>query len=161
MAGFNHNAGRSNNMVEAEEHGLVTIGRWAKKHGVTARAAVEVMNPSEAHHTGTGRRGKSRLTPVILESTTPTGEQLEAMKAWDRGERPTVRGWYVAWERNYDGPYGRRRNVPTLGIFCGDKAKAPKDITKIEDDSDWAAAKALEGRRLEAYANSWKKVVAE
>jgi hypothetical protein len=119
------------------------------------------MNPSEAHHTGTGRRGKSRLTPVILESTTPTGEQLEAMKAWDRGERPTVRGWYVAWSKDYSGPYGRRRNIPTLGIFCGDKAKAPKDITKIEDDSDWAAAQALKGRRLEAYAVSWNKVVAE
>jgi hypothetical protein len=158
MAGFNHDLGRSNNMLAAEERGQVTVGRWAKKYGVTARAAVEVMNPSEAHHTGTGRRGKSRLTPVINESTVPTAEQLEAMKAWDRGERPTVRGWYVAWVKDYSGPYGRLRNIPTLGIFCGDCAKAPKGFTKIFHDSDWESAQFLKGHRLQAYANSWKQV---
>ena len=83
MAGFNYECGRSNNMVAAESRGLITIGRWAKRHGVSAAAAVAVMNPNEAHHTGTGRFGKSRLTPVIDADATPTNEQLAEMKAFD------------------------------------------------------------------------------
>ena len=83
MAGFDYEAGRSNNMVAAEGRGMVTIGRWAKRFGVSAAAAVNVMRPAEAHHTGTGRRGKSRLTPVIDGDTEPTAVQVAAMKALD------------------------------------------------------------------------------
>lgn len=158
MAGFNYELGRSNNMVEAERRGMITIGRWAKRYGVSARAAVEVMQPCEAHHTGTGRRGKSRLTPVIESDLEPTAEQLERMKAWDRGQRPPVRGWYVEWEVNYDGPYGRRRNIPRLAVYEGDPAKAPRNFTLL-DEADYRRACELQGRRLRAYAVRYDQVV--
>ena len=87
MAGFNFAAGRSNNMVAAEAAGKVTIGRWARRYGVSAAAAVAVMQPSEAHHTGTGRRGRSRLTPVIAGDCEPTAEQVAAMKEFDRAAK--------------------------------------------------------------------------
>ena len=159
MAGYNYQAGRSNNMVDAEARGMITIGRWAKRHGVSARAAVEVMQPSEAHHTGTGRRGKSRLTAVIEVACEPTAAQLIEMRSWDRGQRPTVRGWYIKWLRDYSGPYGRRRNVPTLGLYEGDPAKAPNGFRPIGEDPDWATAKALEGRTLRPYATRFDQVM--
>lgn len=87
MAGFNYELGRSNNMVAAEEAGKITIGRWAKRFRVSARAAVAIMRPSEAHHTGTGRRGKSRLTPVIEGDREPTSDQLAAMREFDRAAK--------------------------------------------------------------------------
>jgi len=83
MAGFDYAAGRSNNMVEAEARGMVTIGRWAKRHGISARAAKAIMRPSEAHHTGTGFRGRSRLTPVIDADTEPSADELAEMRAYD------------------------------------------------------------------------------
>lgn len=86
MAGFNHTAGRSNNMVAAEERGMEVVSTWGKRHGVSAAAALAVMRPSEAHHTGTGRRGKSRLT-YVLSGTEPTTEQLEAMREHDRAAK--------------------------------------------------------------------------
>lgn len=157
MAGFNYELGRSNNMVSAEERGMITLGRWARRHGVSAGAAQEVMRPSEAHHTGTGRRGTSRLTPVLPGALEPTAEQLEAMRAWDRGERPTVQGWFVAWRRER-GNYGRVRNVPTLGVFRGDVADAPRELAKLSD-ADYAAAAALAGRTLRPYALRFDEVV--
>ncbi len=83
MAGFDYEAGRSNNMVAAEERGMVTIGRWARRYKVSAAAARAIMRPHEAHHTGTGRRGKSRLTYVIAGDCEPTAEQLAAMRDFD------------------------------------------------------------------------------
>jgi hypothetical protein len=157
MAGFNFEEGRSHNMCAAEARGMVTIGRWAKRHKVSARAACEVMQPTEAHHTGTGRHGKSRLTPVISAATEPTADQLAAMQAWDRCERPTVRGWYTKWDRRYYGPYGRKRNVPTVGLFCGDAADDP-GITQIVDDAEWAEAQAFAGRDLIGYATDFRQV---
>ncbi|MFA5266290.1 MAG: hypothetical protein WC378_20900 [Opitutaceae bacterium] len=74
-------------MVSAEAAGKITIGRWAKRFGVSAAAAVEVMSPTEAHHTGTGWRGKSRLTPVIDSDSTPTDAQVAAMKAFDESAK--------------------------------------------------------------------------
>lgn len=157
MAGFDFAAGRSNNMVAAEAAGKITIGRWAKRHGVSARAAIEVMRPAEAHHTGTGRRGKSRLTPVIAADLEPMPEQLAAMQAWDRGERPIVQGWYTTWERRYDGPHGRKHNVPVLAVYHGDAAEAPRDLRQL-DDAEFAAASALAGRDLKPYATSLLEV---
>jgi hypothetical protein len=158
MAGFDYAQGRSNNMVAAEDRGMVTIGRWAKRHGVSARAAIEVMRPTEAHHTGTGRRGKSRLTAVIAGDCEPTAEQVAAMQAWDRGERPSVRGWYTTWEADYSGRFGRRCNIPLLAVYQGDAGKAPRGFQPITDDADWAAAQALAGRQLKPYAKSWREV---
>lgn len=157
MAGFNYEAGRSNNMVAAEAAGKVVISRWARKYKVSAAAAVAVMQPAEAHHTGTGRRGKSRLTPVIDANAVPTDAQLAAMLAWDAGDRPVVQGWYVAWKKDYSGPYGRRRNVPTLGLYRGDVAKAPKSLVQL-DDADYAAAAALAGQALRPYARHWNEL---
>lgn len=157
MAGFDFEAGRSNNMVAAEDRGMITIGRWAKRHGVSAAAAVEVMHPTEAHHTGTGRRGTSRLTPVIDSAAEPTAEQLAAMLAWDRGDRPTVRGWHTVWVKDYSGPYGRRRNVPTLGLYEGDKASAPRGFEPLSDE-DFERAKSLAGRTLRPYAARFDEV---
>ncbi|MFQ5591319.1 MAG: hypothetical protein ACE5HE_09170 [Phycisphaerae bacterium] len=159
MAGFNHERGRSNNMVDAEARGMVTVGRWARRHGVSARAAVEVMRPDEAHHTGTGRRGKSRLTHVLPRELEPSAGQLEAMRAWDAGDRPAVRGWHSKWEVEYTGPYGRRRNVPVLGVYEGDPAKAPKGLEPLGDD-DYAKAAKLAGQRLRAYAKRFDDVLA-
>jgi hypothetical protein len=136
---------------------MITIGRWAKRHGVSAGAAVEVMRPSEAHHTGTGRRGKSRLTPVIARDTEPTPEQLAALQAWDRGERPTVRGWYTAWEHDYSGPYGRRRNIPRVGIYEGDPAVTPRGFEPL-NEKDFAKASELAGRRLNAWASRFDDI---
>jgi len=150
MAGFDHQLGRSNNMVLAEAAGKVTIGRWAKRHKVSARAAVEVMRPGEAHHTGTGHRGKSRLTPVIDSTVEPTSEQVTAMQAWDRGERPAVRGWYTVWGR-VTGRYGRVYRVPRLATYEGDPVNAPRDFAPLEPE-DFARAKLLAGRPLRPYA---------
>ena len=97
MAGFNFELGRSNNMVAAEERGMVTIGRWARKYHVTAKAAKIVMDPDEAHHTGTGRPGKSRLTYVIERDTVPTDAQLVKMRAIDAGETITKTDCMVRW----------------------------------------------------------------
>jgi len=159
MAGFDYSLGRSNNMVAAEEEGKITIGRWAKRHGVSARAATEIMQPYEAHHTGTGRRGKTRLTPVMPASLEPTAEQLAAMKAWDAGERPAIRGWYIVWKKQYTGRYGRRKNVPTIGIYNGDPASAPKRLRLIEDDDEWKAAQEFAGRDLKPYAETFHEVI--
>lgn len=157
MACFNYELGRSNNMVAAEERGMVTLGRWAKRHGVSARAAQEVMRPTEAHHTGTGRRGKSRLTYVIAGDLEPTAEQLAAMREWDAGQRPVVQGWHTVWRKDYSGPYGRRRNVPVLAMYRGDAAKAPKGLVALSDE-DYAAAEQLAGRDLVPFATSWREV---
>lgn len=157
MAGFDYDTGRSNNMMTAEATGKTTIGRWAKRHGVSARAATEIMRPIEAHHTGTGRRGKSRLTPVIASETEPTTEQLAAMRAWDHGERPLVQGWYTKWEKRYDGPRGRKRNVPILAVYCGDPAKAPHGLTTLSDEN-YVEAMKLAGRDMKAYATSFRQV---
>lgn len=157
MAGFNYELGRSNNMVAAEERGMITLGRWGRRYGVSARAVQEVMRPTEAHHTGTGRRGKSRLTYVIEAATTPTAEQLAAMRAWDAGQRPVVQGWFTSWRKDYSGPYGRRRNVPVLAVYRGDVASAPKGLVELSDP-DFAAAQALAGRDLVAYARDWREV---
>lgn len=157
MAGFNFELGRSNNMVTAEERGMVTLGRWGRRHGVSARAVQEVMRPTEAHHTGTGRRGKSRLTYVIAAATTPTAEQLAAMRAWDAGQRPVVQGWHTTWRKDYSGLYGRRRNVPVLAVYRGDAAGAPKGLVSL-NDADFAAASALAGRDLRPWATSWQEV---
>ena len=99
MAGFDYSAGRSNNMVAAESRGMITIGRWAKRHGVSAAAAVAVIRPHEAHHTGTGRRGTSRLTPVVDSATEPTAAQLSAMVEHDRlsAQSRTIGGCRVRW----------------------------------------------------------------
>ena len=156
-AGFDHEAGRSNNMVAAEREGMITVGRWAKHYGVSARAAVEVMQPAEAHHTGTGRRGKSRLTPVIAADAVPTAAQLTAMLTWDRGDRPTVQGWYIAWEKQ-TGRYGRRFNVPILAIFRGDIAEAPRKLRAL-DDREYAHAISLAGRTLRAYAVAYDDLI--
>jgi len=160
MSGFNFALGRSNNMVVAEDRGMMTIGRWGKRHGVSARAAVEVMHPAEAHHTGTGRRGKSRLTPVIASDCEPSAEQLAAMRAWDAGERPAVRGWYIKWLRDYSGFRGRRRNVPTLGVYVGDPADAPRDLAEL-DEADFARATALAGHTLVAFARRFDDLRAD
>lgn len=157
MAGFDYSRGRSNNMVAAEDRGMLTIGRWAKRYGVSARAATEVMQPCEAHHTGTGRRGKSRLTPVIERDREPTAEELAAMRVWDSGQRPVVCGWFTKWDRRYDGPYGRRRNVPTVGLYEGDVADAPRDLVKLTP-AEFASAKAYAGRDLKAYATDFREV---
>ena len=159
MAGFDYAAGRSNNMIAAEANGMVTIGRWAKRLGVSARAAVEVMSPGEAHHTGTGWPGRSRLTPVIDAATEPTPEQLAAMQAWDRGERVTVRGWCIAWRTSYDGPYNRRKNGPILAVYEGDLADAPRGL-RLLDDADFELAKSLSGRRLNPFASDFRDVCA-
>jgi hypothetical protein len=87
MAGFNFLAGRSNNMVLAESQGKITIGRWGKRYKVSAAAVMRIMCPTEAHHTGTGYRGKSRLTYVIHGETVPTEEQLERMRKFDADRR--------------------------------------------------------------------------
>lgn len=118
MAGFNFELGRSNNMVAAESRGMITIGRWAKRFKVTAAAAVAVMQPPEAHHTGTGRRGKSRLTQVIDSAVEPTAEQIETMRDFDRAAKaakeapPTIvedcAARYITWPTTR----GARR-VPT------------------------------------------------
>ena len=157
VSGFNYEVGRSNNMVAAEENGQVTIGRWAKRHGVSARAACEIMQPSEAHHTGTGRRGKSRLTPVIARETVPSADQLASMKAWDRGERQPVQGWFVRWEKTYTGPYGRRQNIPRLELYSGDPKNAPRGFKSLSD-GDFARATTLAGKRLQAFANHFDEV---
>lgn len=157
MAGFNFELGRSNNMVTAEERGMVTLGRWGRRHGVSARAVQEVMRPTEAHHTGTGRRGTSRLTYVIEADREPTAEQLAAMRAWDSGQRPVVQGWYTAWSKDYSGPYGRRRNVPILDVYRGDAAGAPKGLVEL-NDADFAAALVLAGSELRPWAKSWQEV---
>lgn len=87
MAGYNYNAGRSNNMVAAESEGKVVVSQWAKRYRVSAAAAVEVMQPGEAHHTGTGRRGKSRLTPVLDWEQEPTEAKLAAMRQFDADKK--------------------------------------------------------------------------
>ncbi len=87
MAGFSFSAGCSNNMLAARERGMVNASTWGRRHGVSAAAVVEVMRPGEAHHTGTGRRGRSRLTPVLPDDLEPTGEQLAAMRAFDAAAR--------------------------------------------------------------------------
>lgn len=156
MAGFDYSAGRSNNMIAAEERGMITIGRWAKAHGVSARAATEVMNPTEAHHTGTGRRGTSRLTPVIAGDMVPSAEQLAAMQAWDRGQRPAAQGWYVKFESRY-GNYGKKFTVPVLAVFRGDAQDAPRKLTALSD-AEFAAASALAGKSLRPYAIHYTQV---
>ena len=158
MAGFDYAAGRSNNMIAAESRGMVTVGRWGRKYKVSARAVMEVMRPAEAHHTGTGWQGRSKLTYVIEADLVPSAEQLAAMRAWDSGQRPTVQGWYVEWKRDYSGPYGRRRNVPTLAVYRGDVAAAPRGLTALGDE-DYAAAAQLAGRRLKPYATSWREIL--
>lgn len=83
MAGFNYSLGCSNNMLAARERGMVNVGTWGRRWGVSAAAVIEVMRPAEAHHTGTGRRGRSRLTYVIAGATEPTADQLAAMRGFD------------------------------------------------------------------------------
>lgn len=157
MAGFDYKRGRSNNMVAAEKAGKITIGRWAKRYGVSAKAATWVMQPTEAHHTGTGRRGKSRLTPVLPRELEPTAEQLAAMKRWDSGDRPPVKGWFIKWRR-VPSDYGRGRvSLPTVGLFVGDPAEAPKGFEPL-DDAEFERAREYEGRRLRAYADSFDQV---
>lgn len=157
MAGFNFEKGRSNNMVEAEEsRGKITIGRWAKKINVSARAAIAVMQPTEAHHTGTGRRGKSQLTSVIDADLVPTTDQVAAMRAWDAGEWPAVRGWFVHWEKDYDGR-GRRHNVPYVGLYEGDAKDAPRKMTFLTD-AEFARAKIYEGKQLAPFARYYDDV---
>jgi hypothetical protein len=155
MAGFNFSAGRSNNMLAAEAAGMVTIGRWAKRHGVSAKAAESVMRPTEAHHTGTGRRGSTRLTYVIEGSKEPTPEQLEAMRAFDAGARPQIKGAYLRWKATYEQPYGRKRWVPTTALFEGDEVESCrlKDFLKLNDEEfAWAKECPIEhfGRFQEA-----------
>jgi hypothetical protein len=115
MSGFNYAAGRSNNMMAAESRGMVTIGRWARQYGVSAAAAVEVMRPGEAHHTGTGRVGKSRLTPVIDGDREATPEEISVMKELDRAAKAAraappreVPGCTARW-LSWPGRYARRR----------------------------------------------------
>ena len=152
MAGFNYELGRSNNMVTAESRGMITIGRWAKKHGCSAAAAVAVMWPSEAHHTGTGRRGKSRLTAVIDRELVPTAEQLEAMRAFDAGRRPQTRGVYLKWSADYSGPYGRKSWIPTVAIFDGDEAAARKlkEFTAFSGE-EFEFAREWEGKDIRQF----------
>lgn len=70
---------------------MLTLGRWARRHKLRASAAavLAVMQPTEAHHTGTGRVGKSRISYVLPASQAPTQEQREAMLAHD-AEQPVV-----------------------------------------------------------------------
>lgn len=147
MAGFNYGLGRSNNMVAAEASGKITIGRWAKRHKVSAAAAGAVMQPCEAHHTGTGRPGKSRLTPVIQADREPTADQLARMQEFDRAQQEplptpvTHADCVIRWVEfdNLTGAYGRiiRRNcVPREVIergsytveFCRDKKSGELEI---------------------------------
>jgi hypothetical protein len=157
MAGFDYAAGRSNNMVEAESRGMVTIGRWARRFKVSAAAAVAVMRPTEAHHTGTGRRGKSRLTPVIDAATEPTAEQLAAMRAFDAGDRPQVSGVYLKWAAVYDGPYGRKRFIPTVAVFEGDEA-ASRKLKEFESltPAEMALARAWAGKDIREFRAALK-----
>lgn len=83
MAGFDFSAGCSNNMLAARARGMVNAGTWGRRFRVSAAAVVAVMRPTEAHHTGTGLRGRSRLTPVLPGYLQPTEEQLAAMRAFD------------------------------------------------------------------------------
>lgn len=164
MAGFDYSAGRSNNMVAAEERGMITLGRWAKRHGVSAAAAKHVMHPSEAHHTGTGRRGKSRLTYVLPAALEPSESELASMRAWDvqaREQRAAdaervVRGWYTAWRVEY-GQYGRKRNVPVVGLYSGPADRAPRGLTEMTEP-EYAEAEPLLGRALKPWATSWREV---
>lgn len=87
MSGFNYELGKSNNALDAIERGMTTLGRWAKRHGVSAAAAESVMRPTEYHHTGTGRRGKSRATWYVAADLEPTAEHLSAMKEFDRAAK--------------------------------------------------------------------------
>lgn len=84
MVGFNYERGRSNNMVDAESRGMMTVGRWANRYGVSARAVIVIMHPTEAHHTGAGHVGRSQLTPVLHYTHTPTNAELVAMRDFDR-----------------------------------------------------------------------------
>jgi len=83
MAGFNYDSGCSNNMLEARERGMMNIGAWGRRYRVSAAAVENVMCPTEAHHTGTGRRGTSRLTYVISTKLEPTADQVAEMKRYD------------------------------------------------------------------------------
>ena len=157
MAGFNFAAGASNNMIDARERGMVNVGDWARRHGCSAAAAVDVMAPTEAHHTGTGHRGKSRLTPVIAGDLEPTPEQIAAMKKFDAdrkaGALPQTRGLYMAWGTAYDGPYGRKRFFPAVGLFQGDAVKAKKlrEFEALPADAAWALAQTWAGKDLRDY----------
>lgn len=115
MAGFDYSQGKSNNALAAEAGGKITLGRWAKRYGVTAAAAKAVMNVYEYHHTGTGRRGKSRETYYIASTWQASPEQIAEMKAWDRTARLAKAGigaidhndCVVRWIE-WNGRYGRR-----------------------------------------------------
>ena len=152
MAGFDFDRGRSNNMVEAESRGCLTAGRWGKRYGVSAAAVVAIMQPTEAHHTGTGRRGRSRLTAVLPGELVPTAEQLAAMRAFDTGDRPQVAGVYLKWKTVYDGPHGRKRFVPTVGIFEGDEVGSRK-LKEFEPmtTEQMAVAREWEGKDLREF----------
>jgi len=152
MAGFNYEAGRSNNMVAAEDEGKLTAGRWGKRYGVSAAAVVAVMKPTEAHHTGTGRRGKSRLTSVLSGDLRPTDEQLAAMRAFDAGDRVKTKGAWLRWEAEYSGSFGRKRWVPTVGVYEGDEvpARKLKDFESLAD-ADFAFAQGWQGRDFREF----------
>jgi len=87
MAGFDFSSGCSNNMLAARDRGMVNAGIWGKRYRVSAAAVMAVMEPTEAHHTGTGHRGRSRLTPVLPGDLEPTAEQVAAMREFDRAAR--------------------------------------------------------------------------
>ncbi|HXR84312.1 MAG TPA: hypothetical protein VN722_08390 [Hanamia sp.] len=63
-----------------------------------------------------------------------------------RKETSTVRGFYYAWDHDYSGSYGKKRNYKVLDVYEGSEANCPRNFTAC-DPTEFDCAKLFSGRK--------------
>jgi len=151
--------GKSNNYLAAQAAGRLTAGQAAKvlskRLGRPVKAKDLEPFATEYHHAGCFGGNKARrvffFAAADLERITAADLDRAALPVW---------GWVLGFKPVYDGPYGRKRYVPTIaevGQFDQAKAKRLGEKFHLLTEAEAAEAKGAEGKVLPPSCEDWRQ----
>ena len=152
----------------AKQSGKLTAGEAAKmlrKSGfeISAKELVEAYKlingyEPEWHHAGfySGSNGSTMgrtffFTETQIEQLKPRLPEVESIKSKKEAEMQikrenTVKGFYFAWDYDYGGNYGKKRNFKVLKVYEGSELARPKNFTTLSDE-EFEVAKTKAGKK--------------
>jgi hypothetical protein len=155
--------GVSNSHIYAKECGKITAGEAAKI--LSKKFAIKILAKdikplsTEWHHSGAfkGNNGtlagktyfftKEQVDSITLEKINQVNNQLISEK---QALLINVQGWYIDFKKVSINRYGKLGWKPFLGIYEGEKGKAPKSFVALTDEQ-MEIARLQKGRQLEPY----------
>jgi hypothetical protein len=151
--------GKSNNFIQAQHEGRLTVGEAAKllskKFGKKILARELEPLATEFHHAGRfGRRQAKRVFFLSQEEVARITEDdiaKTSIPLW---------GWVLGFRADYGGYHGRKRYVPIIqevGQFPADKVHrlGDKFHPLADDEIEWA--KLAIGKSLPPYCSDWRE----